>query len=103
LPNARLTPAERAHVEHQALMAGLSAAEFVRRCVLSRQIMPRRTRIEDAAVIELVRVGNNLNQMARSTHCGYPPAVSALRAALAELRDVLDRLSPGGGGLTDGS
>jgi hypothetical protein len=88
-----VTPGERAQLERQALAAGLSAAEFIRRAVLGRQIAPRRPRLEHAALVELVRVGNNLNQMAHATHCGHPPAVSVLKAALVELHTVLNQLS----------
>jgi len=89
----RVTLAERRAVDAQARAAGLAAAEFVRRCVLGRQIAPRRARIEDAAVIELIRVGNNLNQLARATNSGRPPAGAELRAALVELRVILGRLA----------
>jgi hypothetical protein len=72
LPTARVTLAELADVERQALTAGLATAEFVRRCVLGREIIARRSRIEDAAIVELIRVGNNLHQMARATNSGHP-------------------------------
>ena len=51
-----------------------------------------RSRIENAAIVELIRVGNNLNQMARATNSGHPPASAELRAALGVLRGVLERL-----------
>jgi alkylhydroperoxidase family enzyme len=92
---ARVTPAELAQVEAQALAAGLTSAEFVRRCVMGGQVMARRSRIEDAAIVELIRVGNNLNQMARATNSGHPPASAELRAALDQLRSVLERLADG--------
>ena len=95
LPNARVTPAELADVERQALTAGLATAEFVRRCVLGQQIIARRSRIEDAAIVELIRVGNNLNQMARATNSGHPPGSAELRAALDQLRSMLERLADG--------
>ena len=92
LPCPRVTLAELAHVERQALTAGLATVEFVRRLVLGMRVAPRRLRIEDAAIVELIHVGNNLNQMARATNSGNPPASAELRAALAQLRGVLERL-----------
>ena len=92
MPCPRVTPAELAHVEAQALAAGLATADFVRRLVLGIRVAPRRSRIENAAIVELIRVGNNLNQMARATNSGHPPASADLRAALGVLRGVLERL-----------
>ena len=93
LPAASVTPAEFAEVERQASVAGLSAPEFVRRCVLGRQVAPRRTQVENAAIVELIRVGNNLNQMARATNSGRQPFAAELRHALAELQAVLRALT----------
>jgi hypothetical protein len=91
--NARVTPAELAQVEGQASAAGISASEFVRRAALGLRITPRRTQVENAAVVELIRVGNNLNQMARATNSGRSPMAAELRHALGELQTVLRRLT----------
>ena len=90
-----MTPAELADIERQALTAGLATAEFVRRCVLGRQIIAARSRLEDAAIVELIRVGNNLNQIARATNSGHPPPTAELRAALDQFRGALERLADG--------
>ena len=92
LPCPRVTPAELAHVERQAITAGLSAAEFVRRAALGVSIAPRRSRSDDALLVELNRIGVNLNQMARATNSGRPPLAGELLAALAELRSALEKL-----------
>ena len=92
LPCPRVTPAELAYVEQQAITAGLGAAEFVRCCALGVSIVPRRSRSDDALLVELNRIGVNLNQMARATNSGRPPLAGELRAALAELHDALIRL-----------
>ena len=91
--NARVTLAEFAEVERQARLAGIAPAEFVRRCVLGRQIAPRRTQVENAAIVELIRVGNNLNQMARATNSGRLPFAAELRHALSELQAVMRKLT----------
>ena len=95
LPAASVTPAEFAEVERQASVAGLSAPEFVRRCVLGRQVAPRRARTDEAMLVELNRIGVNINQMARATNAGRPPASTELQAALAKLRAVLEELAHG--------
>ena len=92
LPAASVTPAEFAEVERQASVVGLSAPEFVRRCVLGRRIAPRRTHSDDAILVELNRIGVNINQMARATNSGRPPLAGDLRAALAALLRTLERL-----------
>ena len=95
LPTSRVTPAELAQVEDRAFGAGLSAAEFVRRCALGTPIPPSRSRSDDAVLVALTRIGVNINQMARATNSGQPPAAAELHAALAELRDALAKLIDG--------
>ena len=93
--NARVTPVELAYVEGQALAAGICASEFVRRAALGQRIAPRRTRSIDAVLVELSRIGVNINQMARATNSGRPPASAELHTALTELRSVLEKLIGG--------
>jgi hypothetical protein len=82
----RVTLAELA----QASAAGLTAAEFLRR--LGATVTPRRPRADDALLVELNRIGVNINQLARAANSGMPPASADLRAALAQLRGVLEAL-----------
>jgi hypothetical protein len=93
----RVTLAELAHVERQAFAAGLTAAEFLRRLALGATVTPRRPRADDALLVELNRIGVNINQLARAANSGAPPASAALRAALAQLRGVLEALHRGAG------
>jgi Bacterial mobilisation protein (MobC) len=88
----RVTPAELAHVEHQARTAGLTAAEFLRRLALGATVISRRPRGDDAMLVELNRIGVNINQLARAANSGMPPASADLRAALAQLHRVLQAL-----------
>ena len=79
LPPVRVTVAELHHVEDQAAAAGCSVTEFTRRAVLGIRVQPRQSVADDRLLIELNRVGNLMNQIARSLHTDRPE-----RADLAE-------------------
>lgn len=93
LPGIRLTAAERAHVEAQAALAGLSVAEFSRRAVLRLKVNPRRSESDDRLLVEVNRIGVNLAQVLKALHYGKTPLVSEIEATVAEVRAVLDRLA----------
>jgi len=88
LPAPRVTAAELGLVEGQAAAAGLDMAAYVRRCVLGQRITAARTAADDALLLELNRVGVNLNQIARALNSDRPELID-LAATLAELRAVL--------------
>jgi|TARA_B100000614_G_scaffold207349_1_gene189812 hypothetical protein len=67
---ADLTLAEKQHVVSQAELAGLSEAEFVRRCILSMEVQPAPRRIDASLVSELNAIGVNLNQKVRNENSG---------------------------------
>jgi len=90
LPAPRVTAAELGHVEAQAAAAGLALAEYVRRSVLGQRVGPARTAADDRLLLELNRVGVNLNQIARALNSDRPEQ-GDLAATLAELRAVLAR------------
>lgn len=90
LPAPRVTAAELGHVEAQAAAAGLALAEYVRRGVLGQRVAPARTAADDRLLLELNRVGVNLNQIARALNSDRPEQ-GDLTATLAELRAVLAR------------
>ena len=91
LPNLRVTAAERAYVEGQAALAGLSVVEFCRQAVLSKKITPRRATADDQLLLELNRAGVNLNQIARALNSDRPEhgdladTLTAIQAALAKV------------------
>ena len=91
LPNVRVTANERAELERRAEEAGISLTEFCRRAILNRRIAPRRSSIADSMLVELNRVGVNLNQIARHMNAGrdLPPdfaiTLDELRATLAKV------------------
>lgn len=91
LPNLRVTSAERALIEERASKAGLTLVEYCRRAVFKSRIAPVRTSTEQALLVELNRVGVNLNQIARRVNAGrnLPPDFPDV---LAEVREAVRKV-----------
>lgn len=91
LPAARLTAAELAFVQESAAAAGLSLADYVRRLVLGHRVSPRRDSAADKLLLELNRIGVNLNQIARAVNmdrdldADFQAVLSELAVALAKV------------------
>ena len=105
IAQARLSLEEKAILAENAKQAGLSESDYIRARCLGHQIHPPKTRLDQAAIARLNRIGvqlagacNNTNQLARSVHRGsdfqhYWYEVGAeLKSARAELRIVLAEL-----------
>ena len=94
----RLTPDERASIDHAAERAGLTSGSHARRLLLDapppRQVRrPTVERREIARLLgELGHVGGNLNQIARTLNAGLPGDHHALRDALRGLREMRDAI-----------
>jgi hypothetical protein len=68
-------------------------ARYVREVSLGVVPRARRNRVEDRIIVELGRIGNNLNQLARLAHGrGNVPARDELRAALEEVLTLIRRI-----------
>ncbi|MCZ8351158.1 MAG: plasmid mobilization relaxosome protein MobC [Rhizobium sp.] len=95
LPNVRVTAAERRHIEAQAAQAGLPLVEYCRRVIFSHRVAPKASSVDQRLVLELNRVGVNLNQIARivNTDNAAPPEFPEV---LADLRAILDRIAADG-------
>ncbi|MCR9223230.1 MAG: hypothetical protein NXH70_04090 [Hyphomonas sp.] len=102
---ARLSLEEKATLTENAKQAGLSESDYIRARCLGHQIHPPKTRLDQAAIARLNRIGvqlagacNNTNQLARAVHRGsdfqhYWLEVGAeLRSARAQLRIVLTQM-----------
>ena len=67
----RVTLAEREFIRSQAMAAGISETDYLRRRALGHQIPPAPSRSSDPALVsELNRIGVNVNQLALATHRG---------------------------------
>jgi len=87
-----VTALEYGQVTARAAAAGLGLAEYVRQCVLRKRITPVRPMADDRLLLELNRVGVNLNQIARALNSDRPEQ-GDIAATLAELRTVLAKVA----------
>jgi hypothetical protein len=81
--SARFTAEEWSRVCARAEAAGLSPGRFLRHAALGQSLGRK---VEMTALAQLARVGNNLNQVARSLNAGDPTAVVGLEEVLSEVR-----------------
>lgn len=90
----RVTMAERAHVEAQAELAALPMSDYGRARILGHRVRPRRAPYQEALLVELNKIGVNLNQIARAANRGQglPPDFSEV---VAELRAAVHRAVEG--------
>jgi Mobilization protein NikA len=91
LPNLRVTAAERALIEGKAAAAGLTLVEYCRRAIFKSRIAPKRGSTDQTLLVELNRVGTNLNQIARRVNAGrdLPPDFPDV---LAEVREAVRKV-----------
>jgi len=95
LPPVRVTAAERAFIEAQAAAAGVDSSEYMRRRALGETVAPARSPADDRLILEINRVGVNLNQIARSLNSDRPERAD-LAVALAHLEGVLSKVAADG-------
>ena len=87
--NVRMTVEERSRLEGMAKEAGLTRSDFVRACVSGKEIRQRQGAEIGQLYTEINRIGNNINQIARSVNAGIADAKDA-REALFLLRRVYE-------------
>ncbi len=91
----RVTPAEHVLIADKAAAAGLSLSEFIRVLALTEKVTPRKTKLEASFLVELNRIGVNLNQIAHANNAGrHDPhilqyAIDQLVATMAKLDQSL--------------
>ena len=84
-----MTEMERAHLEQLSRESGLSLSDTVRACICGTEIHQRQGDEIKNLYTAVNRIGNNINQIARSVNAGIANAEDA-RQALALLRRVYD-------------
>ncbi len=92
--DARVNAIEHEMIKLKAQDAGLSIAELTRRSVLLKPLPKRLSKITLATYKELVRIGNNINQLTKATNTAIkmglqPPADPSL---LEQLRTLLQQI-----------
>lgn len=69
LPHVRCTPLDKERVEAAAKFAGMTTSDYVRHQAVNGQVVVEQTtRLDPDVMLELRRIGNNLNQLVRKFH-----------------------------------
>ena len=91
LPRVSVTQAERVLIEDKAATADISLTEFMRVLALTEEVKPRKTKLEGSFLVELNRIGNNVNQLAHAANIGRTdPAL--IQTSLSELRELMAKI-----------
>ncbi len=88
----RFRPSEWEEVRERATLCGLSPSRYARQVLLGTVPRARPGAVERAAVHQLARIGNNLNQLTRHAHSGLPVSRSELLDVLAAVERAAERL-----------
>ena len=90
--NLRVTLNEQVQLEEIAKTYGLNVVEFVRRRALQKQL-PKFTMLglQRDLLIELSRIGNNINQMSKKANQGNPN-LKGLESELSNLHKQLNEI-----------
>jgi hypothetical protein len=89
----RFTIAEIDHLRSEANKAGMTLADYVRRCSLQMRVIEKAGGPTPQVISELVRIGNNLNQIARALNAYKQPVPLYLTEALAKFDEILDQVA----------
>ncbi len=87
----RLTLAERAFIEEQATKAGTSISGYLRDVALNKKVTPPKSKLDASLLMELNRIGVNLNQLTHAANIGRTDE-SILRYALEQLVMLMRRV-----------
>ncbi len=94
LPAVRLTTAERIDLEQKAEAAGVDLSEWVRQQLTAapvKRMTPQR--VSASLITELSRIGNNVNQVARSLNRGRDEDPHHIDAVLHQLHTTLETVA----------
>ena len=92
LPRIRLTASELDQIRKRAAECELSLSEYVRQIATREKINMTAPRIEREAVMHLLAIGRNLNQITKSGHITRSYDMTELRATLEALNAVVAEL-----------
>ncbi|MEM1206643.1 MAG: plasmid mobilization relaxosome protein MobC [Acidobacteriota bacterium] len=91
--SAKLTPDEARLVRERALAAGLTTSAFMRGSSLGVPVRPPRLLVDPELVRQIIRVGVNLNQIARKLNAGHLVDGFSLRQCMVDTLVALDRVT----------
>ena len=90
--NIRLTAEEQVFVENQASYYGISVVEYVRKRALNKQLPKHAlSPINRELLIELSRIGNNVNQLAKKSNQNFLGKY-VFNRDLRELKEILNQI-----------
>lgn len=90
--NIRLTAEEQVFVENQASSYGISVVEYVRKRALNKQLPKHAlSPINRELLIELSRIGNNVNQLAKKSNQNFLDKY-VFNRDLRELKEILNQI-----------
>ena len=90
--NIRLTAEEQVFVENQASSYGISVVEYVRKRALNKQLPKHAlSPINHELLIELSRIGNNVNQVAKKSNQNFLEKY-VFNRDLRELKEILNQI-----------
>ena len=92
LPPLRCTEDERAAIQANAALAGLTLSQYMREAALEGHVIVKDPLADIALIRELKALGNNLNQLTRKAHIHDELSARQLREVLGRVSSVLDRL-----------
>ena len=89
-----VTDVERVQIEHTAALHGLGLSEFFRRRALGVRLPAASAEKQQAAeaTAALLRIGVNLNQIAKHVNAGRPAPVSELSDLIGRINRHMDKL-----------
>lgn len=91
LPPIRVTEAEFIYVQRQAYSADMTLTHYLRSLALTGEVIHRSTKLEESFLVELNRIGVNINQVATIFNAGRND-VHILHSSLLELRALMEKI-----------
>jgi hypothetical protein len=88
----RFTEAEWLEIKERATSCGKPFGNYLRQLGLGFTPQQRPAALDSAAIYQLSRLGNNLNQIARKANSGIPVPESEIRALVLRIDDTVEKL-----------
>lgn len=89
LPAVRCNAWEYERITERAKSAGLSQSAYLRQMALYGKVQIKQSRTDTAVILQLRRIGVNLNQLTHAAHLGQP-VQDELHVMLTRIRAILD-------------
>ena len=93
--SVRLSPKDRARLRDICQATGLSPSAAVRRLIAGAKLQPNKAKDMKPLYTEINRIGNNINQIARSVNAGIATQEDARQGLflLQKVYDLMERMA----------